>query len=299
MSGQESENVEGWELELVSKVARAFRTSEREELEAELAQRLLELKREPHPGVRNWKPYLAKTLYNYAARLITKWRDRQKREESLEEWLRPSVEEEGHDWMVQLELVRLRRQLDPAAYNLLELVVEARGNQSRVAQWLGVHRNTVRNRLRSIRQVLRRPIENVSSPRAPPAPDRTLALSLTDEQRRQLLARALARERRAAFRARLILALESGQSYRRIAEELNTTAPTISRWKHRFERQGIEGLSARHPGKQKHTATRTLVARWLRSHPPMQDKIASCRRLAQELGLSKSTVYRILKELSP
>ena len=48
------------------------------------------------------------------------------------------------------------------------------------------------------------------------------------------------------FKARLILALADGQSYRTIQNTLQTTAPTISRWKQRFEKQGLDGLEGRH-----------------------------------------------------
>jgi transposase len=36
------------------------------------------------------------------------------------------------------------------------------------------------------------------------------------------------------FRARVILALAGGLSYRQIEEKLNTSAPTIARWRMRF-----------------------------------------------------------------
>ena len=53
------------------------------------------------------------------------------------------------------------------------------------------------------------------------------------------------------FRARLILLLAEGVPYRTIQERLNTTAPTIVRWKGRFLKQRIEGLTEiRHPGQK-------------------------------------------------
>jgi uncharacterized protein YerC len=44
------------------------------------------------------------------------------------------------------------------------------------------------------------------------------------------------------FRARLILMLAEGASFRTIKQRLGTTAPTISRWKQRFLASGIDGL---------------------------------------------------------
>ena len=45
---------------------------------------------------------------------------------------------------------------------------------------------------------------------------------------------------------RLILALGDGTRYSRIVQTPQTTAPTISRWKQRFEEQGLAGMNPRH-----------------------------------------------------
>jgi transposase-like protein len=52
------------------------------------------------------------------------------------------------------------------------------------------------------------------------------------------------------FRARLILALADGMSYREIERRLGASAPTVSKWKSRFQQQGIEGLLGRHQGRK-------------------------------------------------
>src|ERR1019366_4004910 len=77
-------------------------------------------------------------------------------------------------------------------------------------------------------------------------------LAITDEQRSELSKWAQSRTLPAGdvFRARLILALAGGASYSRIMQTLQTTAPTISRWKQRFEEQGMAGLDPRHKGSQ-------------------------------------------------
>jgi|SRR5579864_9068362 len=50
------------------------------------------------------------------------------------------------------------------------------------------------------------------------------------------------------FRARLILLLADGLPYRSIEERLDTTAPTISRWKEHFLKSRVAGLTeTRHP----------------------------------------------------
>src|SRR4030081_868273 len=63
------------------------------------------------------------------------------------------------------------------------------------------------------------------------------------------------------FRARLILALAEGVSYRQIMAKLQTTAPTISRWKQRFEHKGIDGLDPLHKGSQARVADAAVQAR--------------------------------------
>ena len=44
------------------------------------------------------------------------------------------------------------------------------------------------------------------------------------------------------FRAKLILLLAEGWSFNAIKRQLQTTAPTIIRWKQRFRQCGLEGL---------------------------------------------------------
>ena len=62
---------------------------------------------------------------------------------------------------------------------------------------------------------------------------------MTDEQRSELRKWATSRTLPTGdvFRARLILTLADGQTYSQIMASLQTTAPTISRWKQRFEEQ--------------------------------------------------------------
>ncbi len=49
-------------------------------------------------------------------------------------------------------------------------------------------------------------------------------------------------------------ALADGKSYSQIMSSLQTTAPTISRWKQRFEQDGMDGLDPRHKGLQPRVA---------------------------------------------
>jgi transposase len=123
-------------------------------------------------------------------------------------------------------------------------------------------------------------------------------LSLNTEQKEHLTQFAQSRTLPAGdvFKARLILALANGESYTTIQTKLQTTAPTISRWKQRFEEEGLAGLAGRHKGSKVRAATPTVQAKVLkkiRQAPPDGSTHWSCRKMARELGVSKSTVQRI------
>src|SRR5258707_14298720 len=78
-------------------------------------------------------------------------------------------------------------------------------------------------------------------------------LKLIPEQREDLQRWAHSRTLPAGdvFRARLILALADGTTYREIARSLKTSLPTIARWKMRFERDGLAGLEGLHFGRHR------------------------------------------------
>jgi len=123
-------------------------------------------------------------------------------------------------------------------------------------------------------------------------------LVITDEQRSELSKWAQSRTLPAGdvFRARLILALADGASYSKIMHTLQTTAPTISRWKQRFQEQGMAGLDPRHKGSQPRVANAAVqarIARKTQQKPSDGSTHWSCRKMAEALGLSKSTVQRV------
>jgi transposase len=124
-------------------------------------------------------------------------------------------------------------------------------------------------------------------------------LKLPAEQKQELQRWAQSRTLPAGdvFRARLLLALAEGITYREIARSLKTSTPTVARWKMRFEHDGMAGLEGRHRGSKPRAATPAVQARVIRrvqQKPGDGSSHWSCRKLANELGLSKSTVQRIL-----
>jgi hypothetical protein len=68
------------------------------------------------------------------------------------------------------------------------------------------------------------------------------------------------------FRAKLILMLAEGLAYSVIQERLQTTRPTIARWKQRFVETGVEGLDTYHPGQKADVLTPALRAKILARH---------------------------------
>lgn len=125
------------------------------------------------------------------------------------------------------------------------------------------------------------------------------AITLRCEERLELEQMAESRTLPAGdvFRARLILLLADGLPYRTIQERLDTTAPTISRWKERFLSGRVAGLlEIRHPGQKPSVITPALQAKVLnatRRKPNDGSTHWSCRKLAAQLGISKDTVQRI------
>jgi len=125
---------------------------------------------------------------------------------------------------------------------------------------------------------------------------------LSDEHREELTRWAQSRTLPAGdvFRTRLILALAEGKSWNQIEIELQTSRPTIARWKRRFEREGLAGLDPKHRGSEPRRATASVQARVLRKttqHPAEGSTHWSCRKMAVALGLSKSTVQWIWRQV--
>jgi putative transposase len=125
-------------------------------------------------------------------------------------------------------------------------------------------------------------------------------LEITESQRQELLiiSRATKAEYRMVFRAKVILMFSEGKSYSQITKELSTERNVISKWKKRFIKFGIPGLKdAKRPGqKTKYTEyDKARVISLACSKPENGYTNWSQERIAKKLGMSESTVQRILK----
>src|SRR5437773_1399082 len=83
---------EPWELQLVRMTAARFRTTDRDELEADLALHLLRVKRQHQARAKHWKTYLAAALRNKASNWV---RDRQRHERNRAAFDVPFEDEES------------------------------------------------------------------------------------------------------------------------------------------------------------------------------------------------------------
>src|SRR5260370_39443424 len=102
-----------------------------------------------------------------------------------------------------------------------------------------------------------------------------------------------------AQRMRIVLLLDEGAAYRDIEEKLGTPASTISRWKQRYQQDGVLGLATIHPGQPPKKLTPQLRAKVLertRQAPPDGSTHWSLRKMAGVMKVSKNLIARIWKE---
>jgi len=124
---------------------------------------------------------------------------------------------------------------------------------------------------------------------------------LTSGQRRDLEEISRSQSLPAGFvlRAKILLLLADGLSYQAVAEKLDTSTPTVGKWKRRFLEQGLDGLETHRPGQPPSKLTPRLRARILaatRRKPADGSTHWSCRKLASHLGVGKDLVHRVWRE---
>src|SRR5258705_7197854 len=127
-------------------------------------------------------------------------------------------------------------------------------------------------------------------------------LVVTEEERRELQQMTQSRTLPAGdvMRSRMILLLADGVAYQKIQDRLDTTAPTIARWKRRFLQHRVAGLMEElHPGQPPSVRTPKLQAKVLaaiKEGPRDGSTHWSCRKLANRFHVSKDTIQRILAQ---
>ena len=128
---------------------------------------------------------------------------------------------------------------------------------------------------------------------------RTLTVPRRDRMELERLARGRNTPRKIVLRARVVLLSGAGVSTGEIMTRLETTAPTITRWRDRYAEAGVAGLlrDGSRPGRKpalSEATVRGIVELTLRERPP-QATHWSTRSMAQATGISAATVHRIWK----
>ena len=123
---------------------------------------------------------------------------------------------------------------------------------------------------------------------------------LTDDHRQQLDALASSRSlpHGLARRARIVLLSAQGLANTAIAERLSVSQPTVGKWRGRYLASGLEGLyDEMRPGRPRSIEDEQVaqLVRLTLEGKPRNATHWSVRSMAEEAGLSKSTVQRIWK----
>lgn len=132
----------------------------------------------------------------------------------------------------------------------------------------------------------------------PPAPP--LVVSDQDRAALETIVRAPTSEQRAVTRARVVLCSAEGMAIERIAAETGVALMTVRLWRRRYAERGLTGLvderrSGRPPVYSREQRDR-VIARTLEP-PPEGVTHWSARRLAREVGMSETTVWRIWRSV--
>ena len=126
-------------------------------------------------------------------------------------------------------------------------------------------------------------------------------ISISDKDRMQLerIIRNRNTAQKVVLRARIVLLSADGMPTGEIMQQLRTSTPTITRWRNRYETNGMPGLlkDRSRPGRKRRieeAKVREVVERTLQEKPSGATHW-STRSLAAVVGLSPATVQRIWK----
>jgi len=99
-------------------------------------------------------------------------------------------------------------------------------------------------------------------------------------------------------RAKIILASAAGEGVRAMARRLEISADTVCQWRERYRQEGLDGLRTRPRSGRPRTITeskeRSIVSATMKA--PKARTHWSTRRLAEQVGVSDTSVHRIWKK---
>jgi transposase len=131
-----------------------------------------------------------------------------------------------------------------------------------------------------------------------PSP-KLVPLELTDEERRALIAWSRRRTTAQALaqRSRIVLRCAEGGTIGAVAAELGVSRDMVSKWRSRFARDRLEGLTdeprAGRPRTISDERVEAVITATLEKPPPGGDTHWSTRSMARSAGMSQSAVSRI------
>lgn len=127
------------------------------------------------------------------------------------------------------------------------------------------------------------------------------SIELTVAEKEQLLtmSRSLKLEKRYVERAEIILLSEKGLSMNDIVEQTRLSKPVVNKWRQRFREHGIDGLKDAPRSGKPRTITpeqQAMVIDKACSKPKGGYTNWSQKRIADQVGISQSKVFQILKQ---
>jgi Homeodomain-like domain len=130
-----------------------------------------------------------------------------------------------------------------------------------------------------------------------PRPAPALVLPEADQQQLRQWVSAFGTPQQVALRSQIALAAAEGQSDNAIAQQLDINRKTITLWRARFTREGVDRLWEVAPGRGRKPTygpekIQAIVDATLRTKPKGMTRW-SCRLMAARQGVSKSTINNI------
>lgn len=129
-----------------------------------------------------------------------------------------------------------------------------------------------------------------------------ISISCSDQDRKELerLIKSRTDEIRMIERAKIVMSCLKGKRNDEVAAELNIRPGTVAIWRKRFAANGIKGLRDRQrsgkPPRHPATELRNRLLMQLEQPPPIGQATWDGATLAQALGVSDDTVWRILRK---
>lgn len=136
-----------------------------------------------------------------------------------------------------------------------------------------------------------------------------IGVAVEDRRELERIVRSRTAERRMVERAGIVLAAAEGRSAARIASEVGCSVPTVKKWRHRYEVDGLAGLGdAPRPGRPlvhgAETRARLIALACTRpgeTEEGLRRERWTHRELGEQVGMSESQAHAILRaaEIKP